>query len=196
MAYRPNKVVQCDLEGKDLLVFVSAKEAAFSLGKNDPSKINKAIRHGYPLYGYRWRYLDSPLIFRPTGTPGRSRRIAVTDLEGNYLSFYPSLATASKETGIGLTAIENALLTGNKAKGYRFYYEEEGLRVNKKDSHPSSPIVKLDANLIPVGEYASAKEAAKELGVHVSAIYNSLNDKNGKKKCKGHYWRYKDGVSR
>lgn len=191
MALTPRKVIQCDRAGNDLRSFSSAKEAASFFNSNCPSAVQKAIRHGTCAFGYRWRYEGEPLYIRLEGTPGKRRRIvAVSQTDGKETT-YPSLSDASRQLGIGITAIESSLLMGCLAKGYRFRYEGEEMAESFKNKKHRQAVVAIDDDGNIVKEFPSAYEAAKELGVIHAAIYRCLSPRNPDAKCKGFRLRYK-----
>lgn len=187
----PRKVVQCDRLGNDLREFNSAKEAAFSLGFATANAINKAVRHGNCAFGFRWRYADQPLYIKPMGTPGKSRKIIALGEEGSETTF-PSISEASRKLGIGITAIESALLMGCEAKGYHFRYEGEPLAKSYKHDRHKRKVIAIDDKGRIIAEYPCAFDCAKTLGVIKAAVYRCLKEKDSKAKCKGHRLRYKD----
>ena len=190
----PRKVVKCDRSGNDLREFSSAKEAALSLGFALPNAINKAIRHGNCAFGYRWRYADMPLYIKPEGTPGKSRAIVAIAENGDE-EMFPSLSETSRKLGVGLTAIESALLMGCEAKGYHFRYEGETLAKSYKHERHKRKVVAIDDEGKIVAEYSCAMECANSRGVIKAAVYRCLKEKDSKAKCKGHRLRYKDEYS-
>ncbi len=105
---------------------------------------------------------------------------------------YPSMMEASRQLGIRFTSIESALRTGDKAKGYRFYYSDVGPMPKEKKKRPSRTVLGLDkdGNLIKIWE--SAKEAALDLHVIRAAIYGCFNSDNPNATCKGYRLKYKD----
>lgn len=190
----PRKVIQCDRAGNDLREFPSIKEAQLSFGSTKGNSINKAIRHGCCAFGYRWRYAGEPLSIKPEGTPGRSRRVIAIDKDGNE-DILPSLSEASRKLGIGITAIESALLMGCKAKGYHFRYEDKPMAASYKHDRHNRKVVAIDeANQI-VAEYPSAKDCAASLDVIKAAVYRCLSQKGLNAKCKGYRLRYKDDIN-
>lgn len=185
------KVIQCDRSGNDLREFVSAKEAALSFGSTNGNAINKAIRHGNCAFGYRWRYADEPIYIKPEGTPGKSRSIVAIDENGTE-SIFSSLSEASRQLGIGLSAIESALHTGCAAKGFHFRYEGEPIAKSFKREKHRKAIIAIDDECQVVAQYASAYECAANLGVIPAAVYRCLNKNNPDAKCKGYRLRYKN----
>lgn len=191
MALTPRKVIQCDKAGNDLRPFPSAKEAAAFFDSNCPSAIQKAIRHGTCAFGYRWRYEGEHLFIRPEGTPGKRRRIAAINQSDGVETTFPSLSEASRQLGIGITAIESSLLMGCLAKGYRFRYEGEALAKSYKHERHRKKVVAIDDDGGIVAEYPCAMECARSLGVIKAAVYRCLREKDSKAKCKGYRLRYK-----
>lgn len=191
MANISRKVIKCDKEGNDIATFESTKEAALSFGSATGNAICKAIKHGHMAFGYRWRYLGEPLYIRREGTPGKSRKIISIDIDNKEV-IYKSISEASRSLGIGITAIESALLMGCEAKGYHFRYEGEPIAKSYKHDRHRKRVVSIDDNGNVVEEYSSAQECAKALGVIDAAVYRCLNKKYPNAKCKGYRLRYLD----
>ena len=192
MAGVARKVVQCDKDGNEIRVFISAKEASESFGSRWSTNIHKAIKYGSLAFGYRWKYLGGNLEDIPIGTPGKARKVVAVSVITKDSITYPSISEASRQLGIGITSIESSLQTGSKAKGYRFHYEDVGtMPISRK--RISTAVVAIDENDEIALEFPSAKEAAIALGITSGAIYWCLNRKRPDSKCKGYRWRYKEG---
>ena len=191
MAGKPRQVVQCDLSGTEIRSFESASEAASFYGSKYATNIHKAIKYGLTAHGYRWKYEGGMLVDMPKGTPGAKRGIIGINLCTNEEMAFPSISMASRQLGIGITTIESALQTGSKAKGYSFYYADTGPMPKEKKSRTRRAILGLDEKGNIIKTWASAYDAAKELGVIDAAIYGCINSKNPNAKCKGYRLRYK-----
>ena len=74
-----------------------------------------------------------PLEKLNKGTPGSKRAIVAINEKAKEPRTYPSLTAASKNLSIGISAIEDSLLLGYAARGYRFRYKgAKQMPINKK----------------------------------------------------------------
>ena len=191
MALKARRVVQCDLSGKMIRYFISAKEAAESLGSKWPASINKAAKYGLTFRGYRWRFEGEELVTNPKGTPGAKRKVIAVNLDTKVEQTFPSISEASRRLGIRITSIESALQTGGNTKGYSFYYLGMGPMPKEKKKRICRSVRAIDEEGNVIKEWPTVSDAAKELGVIDSAIYGCLNRKNPNARCKGYRLRYK-----
>lgn len=191
MARTPRKVIQCDKDGKAIASFPSAKAASLSHGSPYPNAIHKAIRYGMTAFGYRWRYEGKECVNPLKKTPGKRRPIISIDIKDHQECLFESLSKASRELGIGISAIEHALLTGGQVKGYRFRYTDADAVIPAKRQPLTRSIEAIDEVGQVVATYPSAKEASKALGVSLSMIYWCTAHKRKQRRCKGLYLRYK-----
>ena len=191
MPITARKVVQCDQDGNPIASFDSALLASRACNGKTATSIHRAIRYGLLAFGYRWKYEDEPLKPRSDGTPGKRRKVIALDLSSNEETLFESMSEASRSIGIRLSAIESAIQTGCKAKGYRFRYEGEGFITPSKSAPYRKKVVALDDEDNPAIIFESAYEAAEKLRVNPSAIYWCLNPKHHSSKCKGYRFRYR-----
>lgn len=190
MARTPRKVIQCDKDGKAIASFPSAKAASLSFGSPYPNAIHKAIRYGMTAFGFRWRYEGEDCSKPIKKTPGKRRPIISINID-NQERLFESLSNASKDLGIGISAIEHALLTGGQVKGYRFRYADADAVTPAKQNPLTRPIEVIDEVGQVVATYPSAKEASKALGVSLSMVYWCTAHKKKQRRCKGLHLRYK-----
>lgn len=100
--------------------------------------------------------MGMPLEKLNKGTPGSKRAIVATNEKTKELRTYPSLTASSKDFSIGISAIEDSLLTGHVAKGYRFRYKgAKQMPINKK-KRPVYSFLGLDASNNNIKEWPSA----------------------------------------
>ncbi len=191
MARTPRKVIQCDKDGKAITSFPSAKAASLSHGSPYPNAIHKAIRYGMTAFGFRWRYEGEECVSPIKKTPGKRRPIISINIKDHQERLFESLSNASRNLGIGISAIEHALLTGGQVKGYRFRYADADAVIPAKSQPLTRSIEVIDEVGQVVANYPSAKEASKALGVSLSMIYWCTAHKSKNRRCKGYRLRYK-----
>ncbi len=184
------KVVAVDNDGNDAHIFDNAKIAANHFSSNYPNSIFRSIRYGVKAFGYRWKYLGEELISPPIPKKGRKTGVIARKEETGEELSYSSLSEASRCLRIGLSAIESALLTGNKSKGYRFRYQGEEVRVPAKKRPMKLEVVALNDNREVAMRFSSVTSAAEHFHVVPSAIYRCLRKGSEDRRCKGYYWRY------
>lgn len=192
MAGTARKVIQCDTSGKEIRCFDSSRQAALSFGSIWPSSIHRSIKYGVTAFGFRWKYVGDELIKKARGTPGSKRKVIA--IAGDIALPFESLSKASRILGIKLSTIEHAILTGDKVKGYRFYYQDIGPGLMEKKGRSKKPVVAVDNCGKPIKEWSSVIAAAFSLEVVPSAVYWCLNKKHPNAKCKGYRFRYKEDL--
>ena len=189
MPLRPREVIQCDKDGSDIRWFSSALDACASLGVNGKEHIYKSIKYGVVAFGYRWRWADEPIV-TPQSYDMRLKPI-IAFKDGIDIE-YPNIGIASKETGASISHIQDVILTGGQAKGYRFRLAGSPSKPIAKRQPKRKAVVAIDDQGDIVQEWPCAYDAAKGLGVIDAAIYHALNKKYPNAKCKGYQLRYKD----
>lgn len=191
MANSPVKVVMCSKKGKDIATFKSAREACKKNGISSPSNIYKAIKYGLIVKGYRWRFIDQPLMDLVSYDMKNKPIVAIKD---DIRKEYESIDKASKELGISISHIEQAIITGGIAKGYRFFILGEKEKDIPRRNNRKKEVVILDENNNILESFGSVNEASIYLGVIPSAVYYALNKKNKNARCKGKILRYKEDI--
>lgn len=169
------------------MVFPSVQEACEALGIKSKDAIYKAIKYGLLAKGYRWRYLNTPLT-PPQSYAMRLKPVIVSkddiDIE------YPSIVEASKATGASVSHIQQAIITGGLAKGFRFRLA--GVKPKPNQGRHHKTVIAFDDKGHIVKRWGSVKEAAIDLGVIGAAIYWAVNPKHPNATCKGYRLRYED----
>ena len=188
MPLTPRAIVQCDRDGKDIRSFPSVIEACKELGITNKEHIYRSIKYGVVAFGYRWRYLDEPLA-EMQGYNMRLKPVIATDRDGVDHE-YKSIVDASSDLGVSVSHIQEAIITGGLAKGYRFRLL--GADPKPKKNRHRNVVVALDDEGNIIKQWPSVYDAAENLGVIPSAIYWAINPKHKNAKCKGHRLRYKD----
>ena len=191
MALSPRAIVQCDKDGNDIRYFPSVKEACIELGIANKEHIYRSIKYGVVAYDCRWRYADEPLV-EPVGFDMRLKPVIAA--KDNVEEEYPSIVSASKATGASISHIQEAILTGGVAKGYRFYLA--GTSPKQKKPRFRKAVVAIDEDNNILKEWPSAYDAALDLGVNLSAIYLCINPKRRYSQCKGYRLKYKDDLNK
>ena len=123
-----HKIKQFSLKGDFIREWNSIKEAEEFLGKPHAQSNISACCLGkkHRAYGYIWRYADdaSSLEIKPLA-PYRAPINQITK-EGKIINTYPTIAEASRQTGIGSTCIGNVLRGWSKsAGGYVWKFVEQ-----------------------------------------------------------------------
>ena len=116
---RERKIKQYSLKGNFLREFNSLREAEEYLGKSRAFTNISACCDGrkHRAYGYIWRYSDDPNELEVKAlTPYRSPINQYTK-NGDYVNTYPTIAEASRQTGIRDTCIGNSLRGWSKTGG-------------------------------------------------------------------------------
>ena len=191
MALKERKVIQCYLDGSEIHIFDSAKQAASAMNSKWAMSIYRSIRYGFPAFGYLWKYEGCELTKRGDLTPGKKRKIVSKDISTGKKRTHASISQASRELGVAVSSIESSLLTGCKAKGYIFYYSGESPVPSAKKNAYRKAVVALNDQDDVVREWPSVHAAAKELGVTIGAIYQCLGKDSQGRKCKDYRWAYK-----
>lgn len=191
MALSSKRIIQCDLNGKEIRVFNDAKEAASAMNSKWAMSIYRSIRYGFPAFGYLWKYEGCELTKRGDLTPGKKRKVVSKDISTGKKRTHASISQASRELGIAVSSIESSLLTGCKAKGYIFYYSGESPVPSAKKNAYRKAVVALNDKDEVLREWPSVHAAAKELGVTIGAIYQRLGKDSQGRKCKDYRWAYK-----
>lgn len=125
---RGRPVVQYSLDGKEMVTFNSATEAARELNLQQ-SKITSCCTRARETTGdYQWRYLDDPnkdvKPLKPKYIQGR--KVAQKDDEGNVIAIYPSYKEAARAVNGTSSAISRVCSGLNiHHKGYRWEIVEE-----------------------------------------------------------------------
>lgn len=189
MPLTPRAIVQCTREGKDIKAFPTISDACKELGITNKERIYKSIRHGVVAFGYRWRYADEPLA-EPQGYGMRLKPIIAT--KDGVDKEYSNIVVASNEIGATISHIQEAILTGGVAKGYRF--RMKGTEPKKKKDRHRKTVYAIDDDGNVVKEWPCVYDAAAALGVIPAAIYLTINPKRPEARCKGYRLRYKENL--
>lgn len=125
---REHKIKQYSLKGNFIKEWNSIKEAEEYIGKTKAQANIVACCQGkkHRAYGYIWRYSDDENTAEIKAlTPYRSPIKQYTKT-GEYIKTYPTIAEASRQTGIGDTSIGNCLKGRSKsAGGYVWTFVEQ-----------------------------------------------------------------------
>lgn len=187
MPLTPRAIVQCTKEGEDIKTFPSALDACKELGIKNKEHIYKSIKYGVVAYGYRWRFADEPLV--EPQTYGMRLKPVIATKDGIDVE-HPSIVAASKETGATVSHIQECILTGGKAKGYRFRLAGTDPKPVAKRGVRYKVVVALDDDGNIAKRWPCVYDAARDLGVIDAAIYWAVNPKHPNAKCKGYWLRY------
>jgi hypothetical protein len=124
------QVYQYDVEDLSLVgEFDSLEEAAKAVDAHKNSIANTCCGANRTCKWYYWSY-QGPEKFLPPDE-GRRKGVIQVDLEGNILAEYPSVAEASRATGISKTCIARVCRGERpKSRGFIWMYAEESQRFN------------------------------------------------------------------
>ena len=178
-------IVQCGKDGKDIRSFESAEKACKTLGILNRGHLYKAIKYGLICRDFRWRWADSPLV-KPQSYDMRGK--AVIAIQGEDKKRYKNVAEASRATGATVSSIQQAILTGGMAKGYRFKLVGSKAKPIAKRSPKVLGVVSLNEKGKAIKRWPSVIIAAIELGVSPSAVYYAVHHPGSK--CQGFRLKY------
>lgn len=190
MPLTPRAIFQCTRNGEDIRVFGSVNDICNALHISSKDKIYKAIKYGLVAYGYRWRYEDE-LLVDPSHYDMRLKPIIAYKDDASIS--YPSISKASLELDISISLIQQAIITGGKAKGYRFALQGEASKEPARRRITRKAVVALDEEGNIIKEWDNVKSASKDLSVSPSFLYWCLSPKRNVK-CKGYKLRYKESL--
>lgn len=111
-------VAQYDMDGKYIKFFWSIPEAALA---TDISKsgIQYACANNTYCAEYQWRYYDGDQSNIDTAVL-RTKTVYQFDLQGNYITYFKSIADAARELNISSRDIQ-ANCTGNQRQAHGYY---------------------------------------------------------------------------
>lgn len=178
-------IVQCGKDGKDIQFFESAEKACKTLGILNKGHLYKAIKYGLICRDFRWRWVDSPLA-DPQSYDMRGKAVLAT--KGEDKKRYKHVAEASRATGASVSSIQQAILTGGLAKGYRYKLVGSKSKPIAKRSPKVLGVVALNEKGKTIKRWPSVIIAAIELGISPSAVYYAVHHPGSK--CQGFRLKY------
>ena len=124
------------------------------------------------------------------------KKIIQYNLDGNYITTYPSITDAARALNTSITNICNVLQCIQKSCcGFQWRYEEDeppGL-YNGTRAYNKKSIIQLDKNKNFVAEYDSITSGARTVGLkYRKDIGYSCKDTSNMKMVAGYYWMYKE----
>lgn len=143
----------------------------------------------------RCTYKDHIVQLTTKPSDRRSCPISVYDLNGNYLTTYPTSKVASKELNVNngdiISCCKGVKADGKpryQVKGYIFRYA-----IDKLDEYPDTPVAckKVEQYTLD-GEYIRTFNSLKEAWLHTGAPTGSIGHvcKGLQKSSGGYLWRY------
>lgn len=187
-------VYQFDLDGNYVAEYSSVHIAAQVVGISVSNIVHAAQENEKftrTAGGYFWRYTKTISFDKDR----RLHEIHVYDLEGNYVTSYPSYKECAAAFGLiekrKDSGIINRIIRGKSCsfKGHRFSYE----KVNKLDNSKLLsvkcfyPVVQIAPDKkTKLKVFATCKEAARAVGVKSSS--NIAYAAARGTRCKGFYW--------
>lgn len=134
----------------------------------------------------------------------KSKSVNQYDLEGIYITTYPSLIEAERKTGINNSNISSCCQGKRVSAGnYQWRYENdfslplqnfalrEKIKQKEKEQKAQKQkriIIQLDINNDIVDKFKTCTEASKKTGIHLGNISACLNNKRNS--AGGFYWKY------
>lgn len=203
-----NKVIQYDINGNYIHLFLDAKEAAESVNRDEASIRDACCRRRKTCAGYQWRYYqeDFPSIIAPLLSDSSAhcdslikKAVIQYDIFGKKIRQFGSIEEASTLTGIRRGNISRACHSGGttKAGGFQWrFLNSEDIPIDlspivkdKRIPKTTYAVMQYDKNNILIKEWNSIKEAASSLNIRSSLIINVCE---GKQKTAGKFiWKYK-----
>lgn len=184
------QVAQYSLDGHLITTYASVKGAQ---GATGVAKIADCCRRErLTAGGFQWRYYDTnPLdlieaVNVPASTP---RDIVQYSMSGAKIENYPSIAEASRATGITASNISSAC-AGKlySAGGFRWSYSGEPLSDCQPTSGSKKAVLQFDLNGNFMARYESISAAARAVNGSVSSIAAAC--KGQLKTSKKSIWKY------
>lgn len=121
-----------------------------------------------------------------------SIRVAMYDLDMNFICTFDSLSAAGRGIGVSDGSIHK-VCTGERSHcgGWVFRYVdcEHFVMPKRKTVYKGIPVVQMDMEGNFIAEYESAKEASEKLGIYAANISKACNRE--KNYYKGYRWRFK-----
>lgn len=179
------EVAQYDLNGKFLKVFYSAINASEITGIS-VSGIQSACSNKTKCKDFQWRYFngDKKDIEK---CDTQEKAVYQFDLQGNYITYYKSVAEAGRKTGINKSSINNNCLNKIRSShGYYWSYEKKFNYVPKDISGTAIACYSDDGTFIR--SYKSLTSASKELNVSITCLSRAISGR--RKHCAKLRWRY------
>ena len=126
---RGRPVVQYSLDGREMMTFVSATEAARELGLQQSKITACCLRDRHTTGDFQWRYLDDPKkddVKNYQAPLYYSKKVAQLDDDNNILKIFPSFRSAAEAVGGSATAIANVCNGKNiHHKGFKWQIVDE-----------------------------------------------------------------------
>ena len=200
-------IYQYTLEGK----FVKEYESSVDVVRQNGFKNNSAICHccnngiNHQSYGYRWsyEYLGDEVAWELMRNNNFYQEVFCYNLDGNFIKRYPTVTSASEDTGIN-TGFISACYRGKftNTKTFRWFKNFQGNKITpleyKVDSNgtihraekniPKKKVYQYDLFGNYIQEYDSAKEVQSAYGYTISKIRRRCSQN---KSLGDFYWSYK-----
>ena len=124
------------------------------------------------------------------------KKVKQYDLDGNYITTYPSITDAAKAVNTNPNNISYVLQWKNKsAVGFQWCYEEDEPPVSYSGTraYNRKSIVQLDKDKNFIAEYNSISSGARSVGLEYRKdIGYACKDSSNMKMVAGYYWMYKE----
>lgn len=185
-------VQQYSLNGEYVATYPSAKQASKQTGIQH-TDICRCCRGEYSRAGlYQWKYEGSKKQIFSINKEFIRIQCPINQyaLDGTFIRKYPTLADATKETGISKSIICNVCKgKGHTAGGFRWSYEGQPLEIKERKKLSSrKKVQQFDKQNNLVQQFDSLTDAANITGINCANIGQVCN---GKRKTAGGYiWKY------
>lgn len=154
--------------------------------KNEIKTDNRADNLEWCTYKYNLNYSDH--------VGWKRKPVYQYDLDGNFIQKHKCCADAEKMIGAYQGAMVHAMYESKVGmwRGYRWSFDyrtkEQWAEILKNHKSSLHPIVQMDDESNEIRRFNTTSEAAKVMGVSVTAICNCANGKT--QHSAGYKWRY------
>lgn len=192
---RQTPIRQLNMDGSVIATYPSFSAATKATGYNHSSICNCCLGKIDSAYGYKWEYVDEERRRladerriredrRRFNEPSNGLWVIQSDLDGNEIARFKSMAEASRKTGVKRSVISDCCHGNHGSYGdYAWSFAGNGTKPKK-----GLPVVQLDLEGNEVARYDSLDEACNATGFHRSALLNCCKGRS--KKSYGYVWKF------
>ena len=169
-------VSQYDLEGNFIKEFRSKQEAARKLNTSH-SSIQNAILNKGMCKGFYWSETKTAKLDVSSHKTSILKPVYIYDLNGNYISEFPSISAYCKKYDLSLSSVQHALSGKTKSNGNYISFEKVDKFIpEKKKRFRSKSLCKYDLNGNFVEEL-SYEDIHKIYGKDIKKLTQAISNK-------------------
>lgn len=185
-------VIQYDLDGNFIKEWPSLTNAANALSC-ETNCISMCCYHKIAsAKNYIWRHVGDAVSEEDVikAKERAETRCCAYDLDGNFIKMFDTCKIAASELGVTLRNLYDCCNRKlHRVKNYIFRYEGDGITIDdlwQLSRANGKPVLQIKDGSV-IGEFESAVEAGKELGISGNNVRGSCTNN---KPYKGYTWRY------